>query len=269
MKQIEIYNYAKKHGVDEKLCSYLLKHHIHIKEDGALNKFKALKFKIAINKLKHMPIQYIIGNVDFYGYTFKVNKNTLIPRFETEQLVEQTLKYIKEKYKNKNIEVLDLCTGSGCIGITLKREIPSLSVTITDISRKALKVAKKNAKNLNIKVVKSNLLKELVKKNKKYDVIISNPPYISNDEIIEDIVKNNEPNIALFAENDGLYYYERILKDINKIINKDFVVAFEIGSKQKQKVTDLVHKHMNNIDIVSKKDLQNRDRMIFIFNKKV
>ena len=110
---------------------------------------KVIKFKIALNKSKKIPLQYIIGNVNFYGYTYKVTKNVLIPRFETEELVENTIKIINQHF-DKCINVIDIGTGSGCIGLTLKKELPNISVTLTDISKKALKVAKENAKGMDV-----------------------------------------------------------------------------------------------------------------------
>ena len=156
-----------------------------------------------------IPVQYIIGNVNFYGYEFTVNKNVLIPRFETEELVNRTIKYIKEYIKNPKI--VDLGTGSGCIAITLSKEL-NTNVDAVDISASALEVAQQNKKNNNAQVTfyQGNMLEPL--KN-KYNVIISNPPYISKNEEIEEIVKNNEPKIALYAENEGLYYYKQILKN--------------------------------------------------------
>ena len=209
-------------------------------------------------------MQYIIGNVNFYGYTYKVNKNVLIPRFETEQLVENTIKLINERLP-KNISIIDLGTGSGCIGITLKKELPNSKVTLVDISSKALKIAKQNSKYEDITIIKNNMLNNI---NEKYDVIISNPPYISYDEEIMDLVKNNEPHIALYADNDGLYYYEQILKTCRKNLKKDFIIAFEIGYNQKKEIIKLVNKYLNNIEIITKKDYSKKDRMIFIMNKK-
>lgn len=174
------------------------------------------KLKRGLKKLeKGIPVQYIVGNVSFYGYKINVNKNVLIPRFETEELVENTLKLIN-KYYTGNIKVLDIGTGSGCISIALKKENDNLDITSTDISKKALKVAKKNAKenNVDIKFINTNLYDGI---NDKFDVVISNPPYISKDEEIMDIVYKNEPHQALFADNKGLYYYEEILKNIKNI----------------------------------------------------
>ena len=156
---------------------------------------------------KNIPVQYIVGEVDFYGNIFKINNNVLIPRFETEQLVELTIEYINDKF-NRNVNILDIGTGSGCIAITLKKNI-DCNVDAVDISLEAIKVAKDNAKlnNVDINIFKSDILNNV---DNKYDVIISNPPYISYDEEIMDIVKNNEPKTALYASNDGLYFYEEI-----------------------------------------------------------
>ena len=225
---------------------------------------KVIKFEIALKKSKIFPLQYIIGNVNFYGYTYKVNKNVLIPRFETEELVENTIKLIKQHF-DKCINVIDIGTGSGCIGLTLKKELPNISVTLTDISKKALKVAKENAKGMDVTFIHSDMLKNV---EGKYDVIISNPPYISYDEEIMDIVKNNEPSIALYAKNNGLYYYEEILKNAKKVLNENFLIAFEIGYKQKNAIKELAYKYLDNIEIICKCDLSNKDRMIFIMNKK-
>ena len=128
-----------------------------------------------------------------------------------------------------------------------------------------LKIAKQNSKYEDITIIKNNMLYNI---NEKYDVIISNPPYISYDEEIMDLVKNNEPHIALYADNDGLYYYEQILKTCRKNLKKDFIIAFEIGYNQKKEIIKLVNKYLNNIEIITKKDYSKKDRMIFIMNKK-
>lgn len=206
------------------------------------------------------PVQYIVGNVSFYGNIIDVDKRVLIPRFETEELVENTVKYIK-KYNYKSI--VDIGTGSGCIAITLKKFFPEILVDAVDISKDALEVAKKNANknNANINFYEGNLLEPL---NKKYDVIISNPPYIAYDEEIMDIVKNNEPHIALYASNNGLYYYEEILKNVYKYINNNGLIAFEIGYNQGEEIKKLASKYLNKYDFEIKKDMTGKDRMVFI-----
>ena len=222
------------------------------------------KLEEGLKRLKNgEPVQYIIGNVEFYGYKFNVNKNVLIPRFETEELVEKTIKYIK-KYFNKKIDIIDLGTGSGCIAITLKKEI-DCNMDALDISVDALEVAHENAKinNAEINFINDDMLNPL---NKKYDVIISNPPYISYDEEIMDIVKNNEPELALYAKNNGLYYYEEIIKNANKYLKEKNILAFEIGYKEGEYLKEYSKKYFKDAIIKVEKDLSGKDRFLFIIN---
>ena len=225
------------------------------------------EYKELINAVKNnKPVQYILGSVNFYGLELMVNEDVLIPRFETEELVENTIKLINAKFKDKKLNILDLCTGSGAIGLRLKKEYPNNAITLSDISGKALVVASKNSENLELdcKIINSDLFEKI---NDKYDVIISNPPYIKDDEEIEDIVRDNEPHMALYAGPEGLDFYERILKDIKNYLNDEFIIAFEIGETQKQDVSKLAHKYLDNIEVYSKEDLSGKDRMIFIVNK--
>jgi len=223
------------------------------------------KLEEGIKRLeKGEPVQYIVGNVDFYGINLDINKNVLIPRFETEELVEKTIKRIKKKFKNK-IDIVDLGTGSGCIAITLKKKL-DCNMDAIDISLKSLKVALNNSikNNVNINFIKNDFLKKI---DKKYDVIISNPPYISYDEEIMDIVKKNEPKKALYADNNGLSCYEKILKNIKNNLKKDFIIAFEIGYLQGNSIKDIANKYLDNVSISIEKDMQGKDRFIFIENK--
>ena len=218
----------------------------------------------AIKRLeKGEPAQYIVVNVDFYNVNLIVNKNVLIPRFETEELVSNTINYIN-KYFDKKVDILDIGTGSGAIAITLSKNTNS-NVIATDISKEAIKVAKENASNNGVKVdfINTNLFDNI---NKKFDIVISNPPYIAKDEEIMDIVYNNEPHLALYADNNGLYYYEEILKNISKILNNKYLIAFEIGESQAKEISNLANKYLKNIKIIVKKDMQQRDRMVFIQN---
>ena len=207
-----------------------------------------------------LPVQYIIGNVDFYGITLKVNEDVLIPRFETEELVSKVIQY-SSYFRNPSI--VDIGTGSGAIAITLKKKLTS-SVTATDISKKALNVAKENAlgNNVSINFKEGNLLEPLTE---KYDIVVSNPPYIAYDEEIMDVVKNNEPHLALYAPNNGIYYYEEILKNIKKYLNDKYLIAFEIGESQGKKIQELSKKYLDNEAIIEK-DLSGRDRFAFIKN---
>ena len=230
---------------------------------------KYLKDKDLDTALKELergvPVQYIVGNTNFYGYDFKVNKNTLIPRFETELLVEKTYNYIKKYFNKDNIKILDIGTGSGCIAITLNKLLNNSDVTGADISSEALEVAKENnvSNNTDVKFIESDLFSNV---NERYDVIISNPPYISYDEEIMDIVRNNEPHLALYAPDQGLYFYDKIIKDSSKYLNDKFIMAFEIGYKQGEDIVKMVNKYYKDINISVEKDYSGRDRFVFIWN---
>lgn len=209
------------------------------------------------------PLQYVIGYVNFYGNKFYVDERVLIPRFETEELVENTIKYVNEYFTNP-VDIIDLGTGSGVIGLTLENKLSTNSVDLIDISKEALEVTHKNCGNLNSKanLIQSDFFENV---NKKYDVIISNPPYIKTNEEIEDIVKDNEPHLALYAGEKGLDCYEKILKDVSNHMKDRCLIAFEIGYEQKEDIINLINKYLYNVRIEVKKDLSEKDRMIFIF----
>lgn len=209
------------------------------------------------------PIQYVIGNVNFYGEIYDINENVLIPRFETEELLENTIAYIK-KFFTEPVDIIDLGCGSGVIGLTLEKKVSTKSVDLVDISPKALAVTYKNC-------VKHSSMANLInsdmfeKVEKQYDVIISNPPYIKTTEEIEDIVRDNEPHLALYAGEDGLDCYRKILKDVSKHMKERCLIAFEIGYTQAEDITNLVKDNLQNVRVEVKKDMSGKDRMLFIF----
>ena len=201
------------YNIDHKLVDYL---YDYIKN----NNLPLFKLDEYIDELiKGRPVQYIVGDVDFCGNRIMVNESVLIPRFETELLVDKTIKYINKLFR-KQIKILDVGTGSGCIAITLAKETNS-KVSACDISLEALLVAKKNAKENKVAInfVYSDLFSNI---KDKFDVIISNPPYIAHDEEIMDIVLNNEPKIALYADNKGLACYEEMFKVIENYVEDNF-----------------------------------------------
>lgn len=209
--------------------------------------------------------QYIVGNVCFYGNLLNVNSNVLIPRFETELLVEKTINYIRKTFDNSSISVLDIGTGSGCIAITLKKEVDCRVVGV-DISNKAIEIARENANNnaVEIDFIVSDVFSNV---NDRFDVIVSNPPYIREDEEIEDIVRNNEPHLALFATDRGLYFYDKILKECKCYLKDRFLIGFEIGYEQGEEVKNLAYKYLSNIDVSVEKDYSGNDRFVFICSK--
>lgn len=208
---------------------------------------------------KNYPIQYLIGYVDFYNAKIKVNENVLIPRFETELLVDKAVQFLKSKnYHN----LIDICTGSGAIAIALKKHL-NLEIDACDISESALKVAINNAyeNKTNINFFQLDILKEIP--NNKYDCIISNPPYVKNDEYASPETKY-EPKIALFANNDGLEFYERILKIAPKILNKNGTIILEIGASQAIDIKKIALRYFPLCKINIFKDYNRYDRFIFI-----
>ena len=214
---------------------------------------------------KGEPIQYILGEVNFYGYPIKVSRHVLIPRFETELLVEKTLNKINKYFKNENIDILDMGTGSGCIAISLKHNLPSSNIFALDISKEALSIAKKNALDNKTKItfIESDMT---TYKDKLYDVIISNPPYISYEEPIMELVKNNEPHLALYAKDNGLYFYKKIIDNIKYITKDKYLICFEIGYNESTAIVDYAKSKLTNINVYVEKDYSLKERFIFITN---
>jgi len=206
-------------------------------------------------------VQYIVGNVDFYGYNFLINNNVLIPKFETEELVDLAIKKIRTKFSSE-VNIVDIGTGSGVIAITLKKELPHALVKAIDISGNALEVAKKNAyeQKADVEFIKNDLLSDIYE---KFDVIISNPPYIKDEEVIDELVLLNEPSIALFGGKDGLDFYKRILKSKNNLKDK-YLIAFEIGETQANDIVELGKYYFPGSIITTHKDMCGKNRFIFI-----
>ena len=219
------------------------------------------KYLSRIEKRKeHIPLQYIINKQNFYGLDFYVDESVLIPRYDTENIVDRIVKDCKE---NKCLSVLDLCTGSGCIAVSLKKS-GFEKVYAADISDKALAVAKHNAKlnNADIIFLQSDLYENFPREI-RFDIIVSNPPYISTDEIarIEKQVRDFEPKLALDGGRDGLDFYKKIINLSKNFLNNKGRLYLEIGYDQSKDVVDLAKKEgYDNIVII--KDLSGRDRGI-------
>jgi len=209
----------------------------------------------------HKPAQYIIGHVDFFGMQLKVDERVLIPRPETEELVELILAENPET----NLSVLDIGTGSGAIALALAKNRPDWSVTAADISQDALDLANENTKNQNLQIFlkKSDCFTEI---SEKYDIIVSNPPYISREDASEVglNVLYSEPHLALFADEDGLAIYRRIAEDAKDYLKDGGKIYLEIGYKQGQSVPELFRKHLPEKRVRTLKDQFGQDRMVVV-----
>lgn len=214
------------------------------------------------------PIQYIKGKETFFSRDFIVNENVLIPRYETEELVENILYRIDDYFED--YQIIDLCdvgTGSGAIAISLALEEPKLKVVATDISEDALDVARLNAKELkaHVEFYQGDMLEPLINRNRKVDIFVSNPPYIPNNQEIESVVKDNEPHVALFGGQDGLYFYRKIFSKVKEVIKDRALLAFEMGFDQRQLMEEAVEYYFPDTPYEIIKDMSGKDRMLFIY----
>ena len=213
------------------------------------------------------PVQYIKGVETFFGRDFIVNENVLIPRYETEELVENILYHIDDYFEPSiPLDVVDVGTGSGAIAISLKAEEARLNVTATDISFEALDVAKQNAQNIGVEIdfMQGDILQPLLDQDMKFDIFISNPPYIPQEQDIEAVVKNNEPHVALFGGKDGLYFYRKIFEGVQSLLKERAILAFEMGFDQKEDMEKEMNHYFPNTPFKILKDMNGKDRMLFI-----
>lgn len=270
------------------LIEYVLrisKEQIILNEEKELTESEILKINSLLDKIKSgVPIQYIINKQEFMGMEFYVNENVLIPQPDTEILVEEVIKYCNKlrhnqennetnhktsekecREKNKPIKILDLCTGSGIIGVSLCKYLENVEIYVSDISEKALEVAKKNAKkhNANINFICSDMFKNI--EEKEFDIIVSNPPYIESN-VINNLSKEvqNEPKIALDGGEDGLDFYRIISEKANKYLKENGIIFLEIGYDQKDKVEKIFsnYNYYSNIECI--KDLSGNNRVIIV-----
>ena len=219
----------------------------------------AEKYNELVNqRAGHIPLQYLVGTQEFMGLTFKVNENVLIPRQDTELLVEN----VADCLGNGKRTVLDMCTGSGCIAVSIDRLSKDSKVTAVDISEKALEIAQENNRfnNANVTFIQSDLFTNVTG---RYDIIVSNPPYIRTDEIpkLMEEVKSHEPVMALDGMEDGLYFYKKICNEASDYLNDNGKIFFEIGYDQGDDVSEILRQNrFCNIEVL--KDLSGNDRVV-------
>lgn len=267
-------SFLMEHGRDENAARLLLQHLLKTDYTGIMMRMhdeipkeKQPQFQQMIKMhAEGKPVQYITGVEEFYGRTFQVNESVLIPRPETEELIEGAITRMKALFgEERNIKLVDIGTGSGIIAITMKLEWPDAEVAATDISSDALQTAKQNADRLNANIdFRQGDLTEPIA-NEKWDVILSNPPYIAYEEAEEmsDVVLQHEPHLALFAEDRGLKLYKQMVKALPNLVNTPALIGFEIGYSQGEAVAELLKTSFPQAEIEIVKDINKKDRIIF------
>lgn len=233
---------------------------LYLKYNDVIEEDLLIKLEDAITKyaINNIPVQYIIGYTYFFGLKIFVSPSVLIPRFETEEVVYEATKLFPKETK---INIVDVCTGSGCIALALKQHYQNSVVKGIDISKDALKIALQNANyhNLEVEFLENDLLDNV---NEKFDLIISNPPYIAYGEEVMPLVYDNEPHLALFSDEGGLYHYRRIIESSKKLLNPGGYIVLEIAYNRRKEMESLVSQYFKNFEI--KKDNYNNDRIMII-----
>ena len=225
-------------------------------------------FKQAINRyLNGEMIEYVFSKTYFLSLPFYVDKSVLIPRQETEQLVLRTKQLIEEMFGQRKLNIADVCCGSGAIGLSLKKELSQHSLYLSDISKEAIRVSKNNAKRLNVEggvsFLEGDMLEPFINNSGKLDVIICNPPYIDNEETIDQRTWNEEPHLALIAK-PNTKYYESLLFKAKEVLNTRFLIAFEIGEDMEKPLTVLVNRYCATCEYFFEKDMYGKTRFLFI-----
>lgn len=261
---------GKKYNISELDIRYLISYYLKFKDSSSF--FLKLDQEISSSnlikkgyeKLKSgAPISYIIHETDFLGEKYIVNEGVLIPRVETEELVNLAIHHIEKTFKNKKINVLDVGVGSGVIAINIKKHFKNAKVYGTDISSKAINNAKENAKKhkINISISKDDVFP---KNHVKFDVILSNPPYIKYKKDVDKSVLDYEPHDALFI-NENNNVYKKIFSNINRL-NKPSLLIFEIAPNLEKDLTKLINKYLSNASYIFSKDINKKTRFLTIIN---
>lgn len=273
-KLYEVQNWAslflENHNREPRVAEILIQHHLNIsrsqyfmmmQDEIPEEKIKRIKMDVQRHAKTGIPVQHIIGYEWFYGRKFAVNEHVLIPRPETEELVEHVINQVK----NEPLTIADIGTGSGIIATTLKLELPQTTVYASDISEQALEVAKGNAETLHAEVnfLKGDFLQPFLKGDIHIDILVSNPPYIakSEEKLLADTVKNFDPSLALFAEEEGLAAYRTIIEQARQIPNLKRMV-FEIGHAQSTAVHQLIQTNFPESKIQTIQDINGKDRIV-------
>jgi len=266
-------SFLLENGREEGAARILLQHELGLSYSGLIAAMRDEISEAQFNRFwanveqhaKGVPVQHLTGSEEFYGRNFLVNPNVLIPRPETEELIEETLQLIERHLFKEELAIADIGTGSGIIAITMKCELPNALVTATDISQPALETAALNAERLHAEIdFRLGDLTEPIK-DRKWDVVLSNPPYIGHEEApsLSDSVRDFEPHNALFADQEGLALYEKMAEQFPKLINKPGIIGFEIGYQQGPAVEKMLKSAFPDAVVYIKEDINKKDRMVF------
>lgn len=267
-------SFLAEHGREENAARLLLQHLLGTNYSGLMMRMHEKMSEEQFNTFHQMieqhkkgkPVQYITGQEEFYGRIFTVDESVLIPRPETEELIVGTLERMRKLFLNDApLSFVDIGTGSGAIAVTMKLEKPELNVVATDLSVEALQTAKKNAEVLHadITFLQGDLTEPI--RDQKFDIVLSNPPYIAYEEMNEmsDVVTEHEPHSALFADEDGLRLYRQLSEQLPSIMKKPGLIGLEIGYKQGEKVADYFKQAFPGSLVEVVKDINGKDRMVF------
>lgn len=281
LKQYEVLERASlflaKHDREQAVAPLLLQHYLQVsrerfyaqmREDVPETAMHDFWTAIEEHAARGVPLEHITGKASFYSRNFAVSPDVLIPRFETEELVEGVLDFVREGDARKNGNIVDIGTGSGVIAITLALELPHAHVYATDISSAALEVAQKNAKahEADVTFYQGDLLNPIDEKVIQPDVIVTNPPYVAEEDITElsDTVRHFDPKLALFAADHGMAFYKRFFQQLRTRRARPHLVAFEIGHTQGEAVKQLAQEMFPKSTVQVKKDMNGKKRMVFV-----
>lgn len=244
-------------------------HNLYMEFEEEMDKDIETAYEAGIKRLlQGEPLGHVLGFEWFYGYRFHVGPDVLIPRPETEELVANVLAAYDEYFSTvENVTAVDIGTGSGAIAISLKKEEENIHMMATDISEDAVTVAKQNADENEavVNFMVGDMLEPLIDRNLKVDILISNPPYIPQEEQMEHSVVDYEPHVALFGGEDGLKFYRIIFENASKVLKERAMMAFEIGYNQKEALTAEARKYFPDAKIEVLKDMSGKNRMLFIY----
>lgn len=243
-------------------------HNLYMEYDEEVPEKLLAAFEEGIQRMEQgEPLGHVLGFEWFYGYRFFVNGDVLIPRPETEELVANILAEYDEHFSDEKVDVIDVGTGSGAIAIALSKEEKNLCVCASDISEAAIEVAKKNAQanEADVSFIVGDMLQPFIEREMRCDILVSNPPYIPLHEEMEHSVVDYEPHVALFGGEDGLKFYREIFANAHKVLKEKAFLAFEMGYDQGERLSELARQYFKDARIEIIKDLNGKNRMLFIY----